>query len=130
MKLLFEVDMTYHPKKLRLKVKSLRIAKDLLAFGKYGTREWRIPAIIKESKNNIKLEWIKAFCHDEGYLPNDRAIIRVKSMNFNGLKDVKALLNSMKIDSWITGQNSDKSWYLNIRKTGDLAHFSKKPSRK
>jgi len=51
-------------------------------------------------------------------------------MNFEGLKDVKELLNSINIFSWITGQNCDGSWYLTIRKEKELTHFFKQPSRK
>ncbi|MBL7055767.1 hypothetical protein ISS07_02535 [Candidatus Woesearchaeota archaeon] len=130
MKLLFNVKMTYHPEKIRLKVKSLRIAKVFLEYGKYGTREWRIPDLIKNSTKSIKLEWIKALSHDEGYTPLKRNIIRIKSMNSKGLKDTKNLLDSIKINSWITGQNSDGSWYLNIRKEKELSNFTKQPSRR
>lgn len=51
-------------------------------------------------------------------------------MNINGLKDVKGLLHSIEIDSWITGINCDDSGYLNIRKMRELEDFYKKPSRK
>ncbi|MBN2454465.1 hypothetical protein JXB11_02870 [Candidatus Woesearchaeota archaeon] len=130
MNLLFGVKMTYLPKEMRLGVKSLRIAKILLNLSGYGTREWRIPALIKKASENVKLEWIRAYSHDEGYLPKDRFWIRIKSMNPEGLKDIKSLLDALGITCKITGPNCDKSYYLNIKKMGGLINFTKKPSRK
>ena len=124
---LFGVKMTYIPRIMRVSVQSLRIANALCKLGKYGTRDWRIPRIIKNSNRCIKLEWIKAFCYDEGYTPKDRPFIRIKSMNVSGLKNIKTILHSIEIDSWITGINCDNSWYLNIRKMREMKNFYKKP---
>jgi hypothetical protein len=51
-------------------------------------------------------------------------------MNLSGLKDAKALLDSIRIESWITQNKCDNSWYLSIRKMRELEYFIKKPSRK
>ena len=126
----FGVKMTYMPKLIKVSVQSIRIADTLSKLGKYRTREWRIPELIKNSNKEIKLEWIKAFCYDEGYTPKNRRVIRIKSMNKNGLEDIKEILQSIEIYSWITGINCDDSWYLNIRKMKELENFYKKPSRK
>ena len=127
---LFNVKMTYYKKKHTLHIFSIRIADFLSQLGKYKSREWRIPQVIKDSSKKYKLEWIKAFCEDEAYLPKKRNIVRIKSMNFSGIKDIKQLLDSIKIESWITGKNCDDSWYLNIRKMKEMSTFSKKPARK
>ena len=126
----FGVKMTYMPKLIKVSVQSIRIADALSKLGKYGTRDWRIPELIKNSNKDIKLEWVKAFCYDEAYTPKNRKVIRIKSMNKNGLQDIKELLRLIDIDSWITGINCDNSWYLNIRKMRELENFYKKPSRK
>ena len=126
----FGVKMTYIPKLIKVSVQSIRIADTLSKLGKYGTRDWRIPELIKNANKEIKLEWITAFCYDEGYTPKNRKVIRIKSMNKNGLEDIKELLRLINIDSWITGVNYDNSWYLNIRKMRELENFYKKPSRK
>lgn len=127
---LFGVKMFFYGKRHMLRVSSVRIADYLLNLSNYGTREWRIPSIIKDSSKKYKLEWIKAFSHDDGCTPRDRNWIRIKSMNLDGLKDIKHMLDSIKIECWITGINIDNSWYLNIRKEKDLKYFYKKPSRK
>ena len=127
---IFGVKMTYSPRFIKVSIQSLRIANFLAQLGRYGCREWRVPNIIKNSNKNIKLEWIKAFCYDEGYTPQHKKIIKIKSMNHEGLKDIKDLLTSIEIDSWITGVNCDGSWYLTIRKMKELEYFYKKPSRK
>jgi len=126
----FGVKMTYRPSAIRLTVKSIKIGKFLTQLGEYGTRQWRIPSIIKNASTEIKLEWIKAFCYDEGYTPIGKTIIKIKSMNREGLKDVKELVDSLQIECWITGINCDGSWYLTIRKMNELKDFYKKPSRK
>ena len=126
----FNVKMTFLERKNRLQVQSIRIARALLALSKYGSREWRIPKIIKRSRRELKLEWIKAFCLDEGYLPSDRNWIRIKCMNFKGLNDLKDMLNSLNIKSTLTGPNCDASYYLNIKKMAELECFTKKKMRK
>lgn len=126
----FNVKMYYYEKAYMVRVSSIRIADFLSKLGKYGTRGWRIPTVIKNSSRRYKLEWIRAFCHDEGYLPPDRNWIRIKSMNLNGLKDLMNMLNSLKITSTLTGPNCDESYYLNIKKMAELKNFSKEKSRK
>lgn len=127
---LYGVKMTYIPRKSLVKVASIRIANDLLNLSEYGTRTWRIPIVIKNSSRKLKIEWVKSFSHDEGYLPKDRKIIRIKSMNFLGLKDIQEMLVSLNIPSNLTGPNCDKSYYLNIKKVLELENFTKEKSRK
>jgi len=127
---LFHVQMTFIQKRDTLKVASIRIATFLLRLSEYGTRTWRIPPIIKGSSRKHKLEWIKAFSLDEGYLPPDRNCIRIKSMNVHGLQDLKEMLDSLHISSSLSGPNCDESYYLNIKKMAELTNFSKKKSRK
>ncbi len=130
MKKLFGVKMYYDPNNYVVRVKSLRIAKKLLELSKYHTRTWKIPQIIKKSSRKLKIEWIKAFSYDEGYLPRDRNIIRIKSMNLNGLKDLKKVLDSIQIPAKLSGPNCDDSYYINIKKIAELKKFTKRKSRK
>lgn len=127
---LFNVKMTYNKKRYEVRVKSIQIANLLLKLSEYGTRKWKIPNIIQNSSRKCRLEWIKAFCKDEGYLPPDRDYIRIKCMNLEGLKDMKEILNSLNICSRLTGPNCDNSYYLNIKKMLELKNFTKKKSRK
>ena len=127
---LFGVRMYYAKKRNWVKVASIRIADYLNQLSEYGARKWRIPSIIKNAPRKYKIEWVKAFCYDEAYVPPKRNYIRIKSMNHVGLKDVKEMLDSIKIDAHITGPNCDKSYYLNIRKMAEFEYFTKKKSRK
>ncbi|MBW3003157.1 hypothetical protein KY328_01975 [Candidatus Woesearchaeota archaeon] len=127
---LFGIKMTYSQKKSVVHVFSIRIAQFLTTLSEYGARKWRIPDSIKTSPRKYKVEWIKAFSLDEGYLPTDRRCIRIKSMNLLGLGDAKEMLDSLNIHSNLTGPNCDKSYYLNIRMQKELANFSKTKSRK
>ncbi len=129
MLLYFGVKMTYYPERHKLKVRSVRIAMELLKFNKYGAREWRIPNEIKKSSQEIKIEWIKAFCLDEGYCPANRNVIRIKSMNAKGLQDIQEMLLSLNITSTFNGPHCDNSFYLNIKKMGALKDFTKEKSR-
>lgn len=127
---LFGVKMTYVSKQQAVRVKSLRIVDFLSQLGKYSCREWDVPNIFKNSSQDVRLEWIRAYMQDEGYLIAKKNLVRVKSMNNNGLESIKQMLGDMGIDSWITGINCDGSWYLNIRRMQGLADFYKKPCRK
>lgn len=127
---LFNVKMTFIQKKNVVHIQSIRIADFLLKLSNYGTREWRIPKIIMKSSRKCRIEWIKAFCKDEGYLPLNRNCIRIKCMNLNGLKDLRYMLSFLDIDSTLTGPNCDNSYYLNIKKMKELKNFSKEKSRK
>jgi hypothetical protein len=130
MQRIFAVKMTYIPRLQRVSVKSLRIARDLLMLSNYHSHEWRIPNLIKNAPRIIKIEWIKAFCWDEACLPKDRNCIRIKSVNEQGLQDIRDMLTLMKIGSWITGPNCDATWYLNIKKEKEFLTFYKEACRK
>jgi len=115
-------------------VKSLRIVKILTEeFGSFGSREWKIPRSIKESNENTKLEWLKAFFEDEAYNEKKYDRLKTKSMNPSGLMDVKHMLDSLKIFSSLTGPNCDDSYYLTIPKFSSIEEFRgfiKEPIRK
>ena len=115
-------------------IRSVRLFKELTdKFGKFSSREWRISKIIKDSSENIKIEWLKAFFEDEAYHEKRYNRLKIKSMNNHGLKDVKDMLDSLEINSKITGPNCDNSWYLTIPSFSDvklLESFKKKPARK
>ncbi len=133
MQSVFGVKMTrrlYRRKHHQVKVKSLRIARVLLSISEYHSRVWQIPEIFRKGSPEIKLEWLKAFAKDEGYLPKDRDWIRIKSVNEKGLQQTKEMLDSLNIKSTISGPNCDQTWYLNIKREKALANFVKEASRK
>lgn len=129
---LFNVKMTLKEKEY-VCVKSIRIHNYFIDnFGKFGSREWRISNSIKEATNKVKLQWLKAFFEDEAYDEKKYNRLKTKSMNFKGLQDTKELLDSLKINSTITGPNCDGSFYLTISKFSSIAEFkgfTKEPIR-
>jgi len=103
------------------------------SFGRLGSREWRVHDSIKNSCKELKLEWLKSFFEDEAYHEKKENRLKVKSMNYKGLKDAKDLLDSLSIFSNITGPNCDKSYYLTIPKFDSIKEFNdfvKTPIRK
>ncbi len=75
----------------------------------------------------------KSFFEDEAYHEKRYNRLKIKSMNYNGLKDVKEMLDSLKIKSSFTGPNCDKSYYLTIPKFSLIKEFSdfvKEPIRR
>ncbi len=115
-------------------ISSIRIFKEIKErFGKFGSRKWRIPEEIKNSSKFIKLEWLKAFFEDEAYDEKRYNRLKTKSVNFKGLKDAKEMLDSLNINSTLTGPNCDHSYYLTIPNFSSIKEFndfSKEPIRK
>ena len=130
MRALFGVQMTWIPKRIRVGVKSLRIARYLLTLSQYHSRRWSIPPLFLDASRRVKIAWTTAFANDEGYVPRDRSWIRIKSVNHTGLMQVRSMLDSLQIDSRITGPNCDRTWYLNISKEKEFQHFNKVHCRK
>jgi len=115
-------------------ISSIRIFKELTKrFGNFGSKKWRIPRIIKSSKEEIKLEWLKAFFEDEAYHEKRYNRMKIKSMNFYGLKDAQEILSSLGVFSSLTGPNCDESYYLTIPNFSSVElfnNFIKQPARK
>jgi hypothetical protein len=130
---LFGVKMKMRKNK-EVSIRSIkRVNYFLEKFGRFGSKEWRIQNSIKESDKNIKLEWLKAFFEDEAYLEKRYDRLKTKSMNCNGLKDAKELLDSLSIKSSLTGPNCDNSYYLTIPHFSlvkEFKDFIKEPIRK
>ncbi len=96
---LFQVKMKMR-KNVSVSIRSVKRANELLTnFGKFGSKEWRIHDSIKNSSKEIKLEWLKAFFEDEAYDEKRYNRMKIKSVNFDGLNDIKLLLDSLNIFS-------------------------------
>jgi hypothetical protein len=129
----FNVKMKMEENK-QVSIKSIRIFNQLSdQFGEFGSKKWKIPNLIKKSNENIKVEWLKSFFEDEAYNEKKYDRLKIKSMNFLGLRDVKEILDSLKIKSSLTGPNIDKSYYLTIPRFSSIKEFKgfiKEPIRK
>lgn len=121
-------------KNREVSIRSVKRAKEFMEkFGSFGSREWRIHSSIKNSTKKVRLEWLKAFFEDEAYHEKRYNRLKIKSVNSNGLKDIKDLLDSVGIFSSLTGPNSDESYYLTITRFDTIQEFFgfiKEPIRK
>ena len=102
-------------------------------FGSFKSYKWRIPLSIKDAAIDIKIEWLKAFFHDEAYHEKKYNRLKTKSMNFEGLRDVQEILSLLEIPSRLTGPNCDNSYYLTISRFNTVdafRDFVKEPARK
>lgn len=110
---LFDVKMYEYQNEV--KVKSIRIADELeRKFGQLSSKKWRIPERIYDLDFEKKIEWIRAFVRDEGYHEATYNRLKIKSMNKPGLSDLQKLLETINIESSLTGPNCDDSYYLTV----------------
>lgn len=104
----------------RIRVKSIRLVDFLEAeFGELDSKNFSLPAKIKESSREIKREWLRSFIRDEGYHEESNDRLRIKLMNKDALEEIKCLLEDLSINSKVTGQNCDGSWYLTVSSLSD-----------
>tara|TARA_Y100000310_G_C20435571_1_gene693574 strand:- start:152 stop:703 length:552 start_codon:yes stop_codon:yes gene_type:complete len=130
----FKVQMKLRKNRKEVTVRSIRIYKELLKlFGELSSFKWRIPIEIKNLDTHSKMEWLKSFFEDEAYHEKKYNRLKTKSMNLGGLKDIKEILDSLEINSVITGPNCDKSYYITIPRFDNIdlfKDFKKQPARK
>lgn len=98
----------------------------------FNSANWRIPQFVKKGTKNIKSAYLQAFFDDEscvtfrkrkeGY---DRSI-RLQSINQNGIKSLKKLLKSIKINSKLYGPIRQKYFEIKMMKKEELCKFYKK----
>jgi len=106
-------DLVFKSKRVYLRIKEL---------GGGNTRGWSIGKEIIKSTKKVKKFWLRAFFDDEGTVDKTNFVVRVKSMNNEGLVQTKQLMHTINVPSRITGPNCDNSWYLTISRR-DLDKF-------
>ena len=112
----FSRKASYSPKKFRLRIRGAKHIIEKLEVQSKNSRNWVVPNYISSSSLEIIKNWLRAFFDDESTVDVQRKRIRVKLMNKLALIQISFLLSKLKIDSRITGQNIDGSWYLNVPK--------------
>ncbi len=114
MKLVFNRKCTYRPDYFEVRIRGTKWIVQELELTKKCSKNWKISEKIKKSSGLILINWIRAFFDDESTVYVQRKMIRVKSINLNGLKEVKEILIKIGFNPKITGPNCDNTWYLNI----------------
>ena len=111
-------------RKNECRVRNKKAFTTLINLGAANSRSWFISEEIFRSKRIVRAEWLRAFCDDESTVDTENRRIRIKSVNFNGLNQVKNLFETVGIKPRITGPNIDKTWYLTIPKP-EISKFAK-----
>jgi len=88
-----------------VRINNKPICSHLLSLNKYKSMEWKIPFGLNETELR---EWIKCFCDCESSVDIKRRKIQVKSINHNGLYEIKKALKSFKINSNLYGPYKQK----------------------
>ncbi|MBU0532883.1 hypothetical protein KKB44_05320 [Candidatus Micrarchaeota archaeon] len=79
------------------RIRSKLAYEDLLRYGPYDSRSWRVPAKIFKANSKVKAGFLKAFFTDEGTVVGK--YVRLYSINKEGLKGVARLLKEFGIRS-------------------------------
>ncbi len=100
----------------------------ILKIGGFGKAEWKVPEIIKVSKNNIKSSFIRGFFDSEGEIDKDIGRVGATSMNFDGLREVQDLLASLNIKSTIIKRkdlrpNTSQKYVLRVHDKNSILLF-------
>jgi hypothetical protein len=114
-------------KYFRVEIASKPTFLNLIKIGNYSTKNWQMP---KNLTKEAKIEWIRAFfdCESNVDIPGKR--IALKSINFNGLLQIKAALKFLKINSKVYGpyqpKNPKHSRYGILTLSGDNIQLYKR----
>jgi hypothetical protein len=116
--------------KNEIEIKAKWIFQRLSNLGAGNSHKWFIGSEILKSPKVVKVAWLKAFFDDEARveLPNPpkdyHRRITIKSVNKGGLLQVQSLLKELSVKSVITGENSDKTYYLRISEEEDIYRYA------
>ena len=100
---------------------------DLLKFGPYDSRNWKVPFSFLTKKTAAL--WLRAFFDAEGWVELQAAksrSVRVDCINENGMKQVAKLLGRFGIRSQLKIREPNYMWRLNICGKENLAKFKDK----
>ena len=92
-------------KKIRfVNLNSKIVFEDLLRYSTYFSKNWKIKKLILKSRKQIKKEFLKAIYDDEGsiFKVKGKPILRLYSINLNGLKQIQKMLIEFNLQSKIT----------------------------
>lgn len=111
-------------KYFRVKVSSVKWIVEFLQLKGKNSYNWTVPEFIINSSDELIFSWLRAFFDDEAHISKN-GLIRVKSVNLQGLTQIRELLIKHEIYSSIHGPYSDKTYYLNIYKRFVPTYMSK-----
>lgn len=89
----------------KVEISNKPVCLHLLKMGSYGSLNWRIP---RELNNMFKKEWIKCFFDCEAHVNIKKRQIQVKSINGQGLADLKTMIEELGIFPRLYGPYKQK----------------------
>lgn len=112
--------------KYQSRVCSKEVFEDLQRYNKsFKTFEWRIPKDILKSSNEIKAKFLQGFFDSEGYVNYKHKTLTASSANFEGIEEIKKLLDSLNIKSGIFNYKSRRIKVVFIRGKKSIELFNK-----
>ncbi len=98
------------------------------SIGQFKKENWKVPEVIKIADDNIKCAYIRGFFDSEGEIDKRIGRVGATSMNLDGLKEVKNLLESLGIRSTIikkkdTRPNTSQKYILRIHDKNSINLF-------
>ena len=104
---------------------------DIIKDVNLGNNKWSIPKFVMDGNKNIKIGFIKGFFDGDGsvdFTKNKTPRIRIPSTNLMGLKQIKIVLNKLKIESNFNGpykRENRKDGYEILLKKKSIERFIK-----
>ncbi len=110
----------------KVEIKNKPACFHLMSLGSYTGLSWTIP---KDVSNDLMAEWIRGFFDCEAYVNMHNRQIQVKSINGNGLNDIRERLllfgiNSKVYGPYDNGLNHNPYFMLTIYNLGDLKKYN------
>ncbi|MEK6850271.1 MAG: LAGLIDADG family homing endonuclease [Nanoarchaeota archaeon] len=106
-----------------VRISNQTICEDLLKYGKFKTREWKVPSEIMESSNAKTIgAFLRGFYDSEGS-SSSRSCITCSSVNMQGLEGIAALLKKLGIETTLKSQQNGRYYVLYIFRKGRFKIF-------
>ena len=82
-----------------IRLRSKLVYEDLMNYATFTSQNWKIKGKVLNSDIEIKKEFLKALFDDEGsiFRVHNRVVLRVYSINLNGLKQIEKMLSEFDI---------------------------------
>gem|GEM_PF-1253484 len=117
----YSVPVTGTKRNKKARIRKKEVMKKLLEYTDFGHKKWRVPDFIKSGNHSIKAAFLRGLFDGDGSVDfKIHGRVRLTSVNSDALKDVKTLLDDLKIVSTLNGpyfrENRQPSYYINIYK--------------
>ena len=109
------------------RLRSKLVFEDLKKYCEFNSDNWMVPSQIIEANEEVRIEFLKALFDDEAsVVPQGKsAIIKLYSINLNGLKQIQELLLKFNLQGKIiSGYGSKRNVFALILRREDISNVS------